>query len=1021
MLDNLQGPVIVQGGTGVGTLTADDSGNSLFGGRTYNLENDNLTSDDLPGLSISYTNIANVVLTTAGAGGPVTTNTIHVAGSVATSSLTIDGTSANDNLQVIFASGNPIPPQGLTFDGGGSANSLTLSGNPFVNATYNASGPASGSITLDDGLQLFSPIETISYTNVQTINDISVRPFMFFPTNYLPNYLTFNATSGADVINVVDGPVLNGLASTQINGSLATLNFTNRKYLTVNTVGGNDQVELNNPDPAAALAGLTVNASAASLQAFVNVDTTAPGMLTTVKPNSLFDVVTLSPTGQNLQTLQGAVTVMGTGALILDDQNNVFALPYTLDGGSVSRQYVASIGYSGLHEITLKGGRGLGRSYAIRNTAAGATTTVNTVNGDDVINVEATTGELFVDIANSGNPTVNVSPTAQNVDTIQGAVSVHVPSAGLGQTSGTLFVNDQATTAGRSYTLAANTLTWGSPAVVSFYQVGSVILNGTAYNDTVTVQSVPANPVTLHGGGGSNNTLIGPNTSNTWLLAQPNGAEGTLDTSIVFDSFGSLIGGQSLDRFVVPDGAYIPEFLSGGDGLHGGANNTLDLSAYTTPLAEHIFSSVYGGSVAGVVRSFALCQNVIGGQSDDYFTFDQGFGLTGVDGGPGNNTLDFSPYYLSPSFLTPPAWVFEILGHNSGLVPGVIGAYSNIQNLIGTQVDDRFAFRGTAYLDGTIKGQGGNNSLEYTQSAASVSVNLQTDKASYVNFQGGSAPQPVGIFNIQKFVGGPGAANTLTAANAAANTWNITGPNNGSITGVFNGSVTTFTFTGFQNLTGGTFADTFTFQPGGGIAGTLDGAGGTNALDYSHYTGNITVDLALNLASLTGTALHIANVTGSIGSDLLVGDANANNLIGGTGRNVVIGGAGADTLDASRSAGDNLLIGGTTNYDTSLADLDSIFAEWTRTDLGFHDRYSDLTTGSNGTGAPALNSVLLTAATDPASSNGTVHADTSPDSLIGTNQIDPATGRRAHNWFFYDSDDSISNYLPSSDHETRVK
>jgi hypothetical protein len=171
---------------------------------------------------------------------------------------------------------------------------------------------------------------------------------------------------------------------------------------------------------------------------------------------------------------------------------------------------------------------------------------------------------------------------------------------------------------------------------------------------------------------------------------------------------------------------------------------------------------------------------------------------------------------------------------------------------------------------------------------------------------------------------------------------------------------------------------------------------------------------------------HIANVTGSAGSNLLVGNANANVLIGGTGRNVLIGGAGSDTLDASRSTGDNILIGGRTDFDASLDALDAIFAEWTRTDLRFRDRFSDLSTGSNGAEASPLNLVngqliLLTAATNPSSSNGTVHGDTSPDTLIASNQIDPATGSRVHNWLFYDADDTLIGFLSSSDHRSAAR
>jgi hypothetical protein len=211
--------------------------------------------------------------------------------------------------------------------------------------------------------------------------------------------------------------------------------------------------------------------------------------------------------------------------------------------------------------------------------------------------------------------------------------------------------------------------------------------------------------------------------------------------------------------------------------------------------------------------------------------------------------------------------------------------------------------------------------------------------------------------------------------------------------------------------------DTYRFPTGASIGGTISGGGGSDTLDYSGYKGDIQVNLLLGTATGVGGGISgIENVIGSIGNDLIVGDANANTLIGGTGRNVLIGGAGSDTLDASLSSGDNLVIGGTTAYDNNPAALDAIFAEWVRTDLSFRDRYSDLTSGTNGAGVTPLNQVngqpiLLTPTT--------VHADTSPDTLTGSNQTDPATGKRVHNWFFYDDDDVLVNYLSSSDHKTK--
>jgi parallel beta-helix repeat protein len=724
------------------------------------------------------------------------------------------------------------------------------------------------------------------------------------------------------------------------------------------------------------------------------------------------ETVNISPAARNLGHIQSPVSIKGDGSpltLNIYDSGDPLADVYTLSGSEFSDLQSAGITFGGVTAVNLIGSS-LTDTYDILNTPNSVSTAVYSNGGGDVINVEATTGPLTVNLPGLGNPTVNVSPETQQLDAMQGNLTV----AGAG--FGTLVLDDQAGTAARNYTLTANSLAWGSRALATFDKLGALSLNATAFNDTVTVQSLPPLPVNLDGGKG-NNTLIGPDTDNTWSLARPSGAEGTLNNSMVFNSFASLIGGQARDRFIVPDGAYIPEFLSGGDGATGGSNNTLDLSAYTSPLTVHVGTYAYGGAVPGVVRAFTLCQNVIGGEGDDRFLFDQGFGLTTVDGGPGNNTLDFSPYYL-----VPPGWVFAVLGPNSGLVAGVIGSFTNVQNLIGTQTNDRFAFRGTAYLDGTINGGGGSNTLFYTQATSKVAVNLQTGAASDVNLQGGSTPQPGGISNIQNFVGSQTAPSSLIGPDAT-NTWTINGSNSGNLGA--------YTFSGFPYLTGGAAGDTFAFQQGGSVSGTVDGAGGINALDYSHYTGNIIVDLALNLASLVnqgavGDVTRIANVTGSIGSDLLVGDANANVLIGGTGRNALIGGAGSDRLDASRSTSDNILIGGSTDFDTWLAALDAIFAEWIRTDLSFRDRYSDLTTGSNGTGTAPLNvligqPILLTAATSPDSSNGTVHADTSPDALIGSNQTDPATRRRAHNWFFNDADDVVTNFSTSSDHETRVR
>jgi hypothetical protein len=122
------------------------------------------------------------------------------------------------------------------------------------------------------------------------------------------------------------------------------------------------------------------------------------------------------------------------------------------------------------------------------------------------------------------------------------------------------------------------------------------------------------------------------------------------------------------------------------------------------------------------------------------------------------------------------------------------------------------------------------------------------------------------------------------------------------------------------------------------------------------------------------------------------------------------------------------LIGGSTDWDTNIQALAAVMAEWTRTDLNprssFQTRVADLQDGS-GTAKP-LNVVggqliVLTAATNPKSTNVTVHADKDADTLIGTILVDPTTGKRTHNWFFDDAaDPALVNFLSSSDRKQHV-
>ena len=62
------------------------------------------------------------------------------------------------------------------------------------------------------------------------------------------------------------------------------------------------------------------------------------------------------------------------------------------------------------------------------------------------------------------------------------------------------------------------------------------------------------------------------------------------------------------------------------------------------------------------------------------------------------------------------------------------------------------------------------------------------------------------------------------------------------------------------------------FDDGGTLSGSIDGGGGTNALDYTAYTTDVVVILPNHAATGVGSVFHIRDVTGGLGpgSNILV-------------------------------------------------------------------------------------------------------------------------------------------------------
>jgi hypothetical protein len=148
-------------------------------------------------------------------------------------------------------------------------------------------------------------------------------------------------------------------------------------------------------------------------------------------------------------------------------------------------------------------------------------------------------------------------------------------------------------------------------------------------------------------------------------------------------------------------------------------------------------------------------------------------------------------------------------------------------------------------------------------------------------------------------------------------------------------------------------------------------AGATTGVYVNLQTGEAT--------ELRGGIANIQNVTGSPFDDVLVG--NGGNVLNGEGgRNLLIAGATASTLIGG--PGEDILIGGTTDYDHDAAALAAILAEWSNPTLDYATRVANLIAGN---GVPALTPSTLN---DLVNQPGTVHGNGGSNTLLGGSALD---------------------------------
>jgi CHAT domain-containing protein len=581
--------------------------------------------------------------------------------------------------------------------------------------------------------------------------------------------------------------------------------------------------------------------------------------------------ITLSSTTGSIDTTAGSLTSSGgraaAGAIALTAEGNITTSDISSTGGFNNGGNITLISNNGAIDTSTgsinASSPSVGNSGAIAFSAAGdITTSAITASGN---------------LVNGGNITIRT--TAGTIDTSAGTLDSTSRAGDGGAIS--LTANSNISTG----TLRSNSLGGrgggGNSGAISLTTSNGNITTGDLQSSVSSVGN-SGNGGALSLSAAKGNITTGNLTSSSSSLATPGkgGAvsleAGNTITTVGINNDAASVGTTNYGNITLTGNEI--NFTGGTDSVRGD-NTTLVLRAKT--LSQAI--AIGGGSDSGT--------DTLDLTTTDLAAIKSGFTSITIGRADGTGTITLNPFnFNAPVNIAGGSTLvgsnqnttWTLTGTDAGNLNSIFPnglTFSSIENLIGGTANDTFVFSKGASISGTINGEVGIDTLNYSAYATPVTVNLAF----------GTATNTGVLSNIENLIGGSSGNNTLIGSNTA-NTWNLTAANTGNING-------TVGFSSFQNLTGGTDNDTFVFTKDVGVSGTINGGAGTNTLDYSAYNTPITVNLGLGTATNTGGLSNIENVTGGSNNDTLIGDANNNIVRGNAGDDTLSSGGGADILE----------------------------------------------------------------------------------------------------------------------------
>lgn len=306
--------------------------------------------------------------------------------------------------------------------------------------------------------------------------------------------------------------------------------------------------------------------------------------------------------------------------------------------------------------------------------------------------------------------------------------------------------------------------------------------------------------------------------------------------------------------------------ISGSDNVSLGTINTSGFSSSGDGGAGAIDITVNGifsasGAITALGNGSGSNGNLIvnGDASDNTFTIGSSATWSGgtftIDG-MGQSSADT---LIGPDRMAANDW--QITSANGGTLNSDFG-FTGIENLTGGTGQDDFVFaNNTASVSGTINGAGTADGDTVSFAAVTTAVTAMLSD----------------FLGIESITGSNAALSTFVADNGSDNTWNIDGTDSGDVAGT--------DFINFDNITGGSGDDTFTFVDGGSISGNIDGAGqtGNDTVTYASVTTAVTADLnrVSNVEIITGNAVSASALVGADRDNTWnITGANSGNLDG---------------------------------------------------------------------------------------------------------------------------------------------